>query len=163
MPDYASFFHAYAQAYERSLGDQVDVTGIRAFFAESFVSANVNGQVMAGANDDAFAAQLVKGYAFYKAIGTRSMKVERVEAQPLYEGHDRVRVFFVAGYRKRDGAELSIPFDGLYLLQRRQDGPKIFGFISGDETALYQQHGLVDETGHPVNDPSASDAAHAAA
>lgn len=150
LPDYEAFFRAYTQAYERSLVESVDVAAIRGFFAEAFVGAGVSGHVAAGANDDSFEATLRKGFAFYKAIGTTSMQVERVESQPLYENHDRVRVFYRAGYRRKDGSEVSIPFDLVYLLQRRSGGPKIFGFIAGDEMAAYKAHGLVDESGQPA-------------
>ncbi|MVQ31610.1 hypothetical protein [Ramlibacter pinisoli] len=150
MPDYEEFFRQYARAYERSLGESVDVAAIRAFFAEGFISVSVGGRVAAGANDETFEEALIRGYGFYKAIGTRSMKVDRVETEALCENHDRVRVYYSAGYRKRNGAEVSIPFDVLYLLQRRSGSPKIFGFIVGDEMAIYKQHGLVDETGQPA-------------
>lgn len=150
VPDYEEFFREYAKAYERSLGASVDVAAIRSFFAETFVSASVSGRVATGANDETFAELLRKGFGFYKAIGTTSMKIDRVEPEALYENHDRVRVFYSAAYRSKDGREASIPFDVLYLLQRRSGGPKIFGFIAGDEMAVYRAHGLVDETGQPA-------------
>ena len=150
FPDYEQFFREYAKTYERSLGESVDVAAIRSFFAEAFVAASVGRQVVAGANNETFEETLRRGYAFYKAIGTTSMSVDRVEPEPLYVNHDRVRVFYSAGYRKRDGTEVSIPFDVLYLLQRRSRGPKIFGFVADDEMAAYREHGLVDETGQPA-------------
>jgi hypothetical protein len=150
MPEYEMFFREYASAYERSLGESVDVAAIRGFFAEAFIAASVGGQVAVGANDETFEETLRRGYVFYKAIGTTTMKVDRVESEVLYENHDRVRVFYLAGYRKRDGTEVSIPFDVMYLLQRRSGGPKIFGFVAGDEMAVYRQHGLVDEAGQPA-------------
>ena len=61
-----------------------------------------------------------------------------------------MRVFYVAQYERSDGAWITIPFDVLYLLQRRKDGPKIFAFIAGDEMALYREHGLVDADGNPA-------------
>ncbi len=149
-PDYDAFFHRYARAYQASLGDRVEVELIRSFFAESFLAASTLGGVNVGANDDAFARTLETGYAFYKAIGTKRMAVERIEVEPLYEAHDRVRVFYVAEYDRPDGASITIPFDVLYLLQRRKDGPKIFAFIAGDETALYREHGLMDAEGRPA-------------
>lgn len=150
LPDYDQFFREYAKAYERSLGESVDVTAIRGFFAEAFISAGTGGQVATGENNDAFEETLRSGYAFYRAIGTMSMKVDRVESAALYENHDRVQVFYTARYRKKDGTEVSIPFDVLYLIQRRRDGPRIFGFIAGDEMAVYRKHGLVDERGQPA-------------
>jgi hypothetical protein len=155
-PDYETFFREYAAAYQRSLGETVDVNTIRSFFAEAFVSAGVGGEVAAGSNDETFAETLEKGFAFYKAIGTVKMAVDHVQAEALYENHDRVRVFYVADYRKKDGTELSIPFDLMYLLQRRSDGPKIFGFIAGDEMGLYRRYGLVNDRGEPVQAESAA-------
>lgn len=150
MPDYEALFRDYVAAYNRSLGDAVDVKAIRAFFAESFIGAGANGQVNAGGNDDSFATALRQGYAFYKAIGTRRMDVELVHAEPLHEGHDKVVVSYRAHYKKKDGSRLEIPFQLVYLLQRRKEGPKIFGFVAGDEMALYREHGLVDEKGKPA-------------
>jgi hypothetical protein len=149
-PDYDAFFRDYAAAYQRSLGASVDTTAIRAFFAEGFVGAGPNCQVKAAANDDAFEKSLQQGYAFYKALGTRSMAVERVESEPLFEGHDKVRVFYRAGYERQAGATLSIAFDVVYLVQRRPQGAKIFAFVAGDEMALYRKHGLIDEAGEPT-------------
>jgi hypothetical protein len=150
MPDYEGFFREYASAYERSLGESVDVKTLRSFFAEAFLSAGTAGEVAAGANDRQFEETLRKGYAFYKAIGTVSMKVDHIEPEVLYENHDRVRVFYVAGYARRSGETVSISFDVLYLMQRRSGGPKIFGFIAGDEMAVFRQHGLVNEAGEPA-------------
>jgi len=150
MPDYDAFFRTYAQAYERSLGPSVDRQAIRSVFAEHFISAGVNGEVAAGSNDEIFDTVLLQAYEFYKTIGTRGMKVERVEADVLYDHHDRVRVYYRAEYRKKDGSDLTIPFDVLYLLQRRPGGPKIFAFIAGDEMHLYKQHGLVNDKGEPA-------------
>ena len=150
MPDYAEFFRRYADAYQRSLGDHVEADLIRSFFAESFLGLSTAGGVNAGSNDDSFAEALEQGYAFYRAIGTVSMVCDRVEAEQIAENHDRVRVFYTAGYRRKDGTEVSIGFDLVYLLQRTDDGPKIFAFIAGDEMGLYQRYGLVDEAGNPA-------------
>lgn len=150
LPDYEGFFHEYARVYERSLGDSVDVKAIRSFFAEAFLAASITGQVAVGANDQQFEEALQKGYAFYKAIGSVSMEIDRIEPEVLYENHDRVRVYYVAGYKKKDGRTASIAFDVMYLVQRRSEGPKIFGFIAGDEMAVFRRYGLVNEDGEPT-------------
>lgn len=107
------------------------------------------GEVRAGVNDESFIRTLEKGYAFYRVIGTHRVHSRRVETQEICEGHDRVRVFYEADYKRRDGSSLSITFDVVYLLQRRPEGPKIFAYIAGDEMGLYRQHGLVDRDGKP--------------
>jgi hypothetical protein len=150
MPNYETHFKEYAAAYERSLGQSVDSKAIRAFFAEGFVAASTVGEVKAGANDQTFERALQQGYAFYKSIGTKHMEVQRVEVEPLYEGHDKARVFYRAEYEKKDGTTLTISFDVMYLLQRRQAGPKIFAFVTGDEMAIYEKHGLVDKERKPT-------------
>ena len=150
MPDYDALFREYAAVYNRSLGDKVDAKAIRGFFAEAFLAAGVNGEVNAGTNDKDFETTLHQAYGFYKSIGTRSLQVNKVEPKPLFDGHDVVRVFYTAKYRKPHGEDLAIPFTVVYLLQRREGGPKIFAFIAGDEMALYKQHGLVDDHGQPA-------------
>jgi hypothetical protein len=78
------------------------------------------------------------------------MTLLKIEVTPIDAFHDMVRPYFRADYRKKNGDDLSIPFDLAYTLQRREGGPKIFAFIAGDEMALYREHGLVDEEGKPA-------------
>jgi hypothetical protein len=150
-PDYDAWFRSYADAYTRSLGGHVEVETICGFFAETVLALGVDGSVNpATTADKAFGDMLVQMYGFYKAIGTRRMAVERVEVSPLYDNHDRVQVFYRADYDKPDGAAVTIPFDVVYLVQRRKTGPAIFAFIAGDEMALYSRHGLIGEDGAPA-------------
>jgi hypothetical protein len=148
--DYLSHFRRYADAYTRSLGDRVDTETIRGFFAEEVLALGTNGTLHPAKNDASFDEMLTRAYAFYKAVGTRRMSVERVEVSAVYENHDAVRVFYVADYERSDGTPLSIRFDLCYLVQRRDDRPLIFAFVAGDEMALYREHGLVDADGAPT-------------
>ncbi len=153
-PDYEAWFCAYADAYTRSLDGEVEVETIRGYFAETVLALGVDGTLNPATVADAgFADGLVQMYDFARAIGTRRMSVERVEVSPLYDNHDRVRVFYKADYRKPDGTALTIPFDLVYLVQRRKTGPAIFAFIAGDEMAEYRRHGLVDADGRPPPAP----------
>jgi hypothetical protein len=148
-PDYQAFFEAYAAEYEKAREGRMDLRALRAYFAEGFVAADTTGRIVAGSNDGRFDETLRRGYGFYMAIGTRRMRVEHIEVQPMYENHDRVRVFYCAEYVRPGGEELVIPYDLVYLLQRRADGPRIFAYIAGDEMGLYRRHGLVDEQHRP--------------
>jgi hypothetical protein len=150
QPDYLAFFRRYADAYEKSLGDTIEVETIRSFFAEEFMGLSIAGGINAGKNDETFIQALQQGYAYYKAIGTVGMRAESVDVMELAQNHDRVRVFYSARYRRRSGEELTISFDVTYLLQRQEHGPKIFAFISGDELGTYRAHGLVDDQGNPA-------------
>jgi len=149
QPDYEAFFRNYVDVFNRSVKDGVDVDAIRLSYAEYFVSAG-GGAVQGGANDEKYAEVLRQGSGFYQAIGLTGMTLLQVEVTPMDAGHDMVRPYYRADYRKKDGQALSIDFDLVYMLQRREGGPKIFAFVAGDEIALYREYGLVDEEGKPV-------------
>jgi hypothetical protein len=153
-PDYIDLFRRYAQVYEQSLHGPVHVSAIRAFFAEAFLAASLDGRVAAGSNDEAFGQSLARGFEFYRSIGNTSMHVDRVEAHALCEGHDRVRVHYTAGYRRKDGGRVAIRFDVLYLMQRRDGRPRIIGFFAGDEMAAYRKHGLIDDANATRAEPA---------
>ncbi len=149
-PDYEKVFRDYVALFNSAITGEVDAGGIRASYAEYFVSAGAGGAVRGGANDAEYAEVLKQGAGFYRAIGLQGMKLLKVESAPIDVEHDMVRPFFRADYRKKDGSEVSIEFDVVYMLQRRAEGPKIFAFVAGDEMALYREHGLVDKDGKPA-------------
>lgn len=139
-----SIFRAYADAYNRSLGDSVDVEGIRASFADCFVAAGPD-VVNCGRNDDSFVATLQQGYAFYRSIGTKHIDVRRLVPIAIDDRHHMVKVFYTASYEKAGtGEPMAIEFDVTYLLQTRDGASKIFAFVAGDEMGLYRRYGLVD-------------------
>ncbi len=43
----------------------------------------------------------------------------------------------------RDRTDVAIDFDVHYLVQKLDDEPKIFGWVSGDEQALLRKHGII--------------------
>lgn len=141
QPDIRAFFENYIAACNRSLSASVDSTAIRSSFAESFIGANPQG-VVCGDNDEAFTETLLKGYAFYKSIGTRKMALEDVETAKIDPSHFLVTVSYRATY-DRNGKAITIPFSVAYLLQHRDGQLKIFGFIAGDEMEIYRHHGLL--------------------
>lgn len=138
------FFRGYVDAFNRSLGEQVDVEGIRAHFSPCFVAAGPGG-VECGQNDASFAETLQQGYAFYKSIGTRAMAVRGVTTTPIDERHQMAHVDYRATYVKPDGETLGIDFAVTYMLAARDETFEIFAFVAGDEMALYREHGLIAE------------------
>lgn len=141
--DFEDFFAGYVDAYNRSLGDSVDHEAIRSHFSPSFIAAGPEG-VMTGENDESFSQALDKGYAFYKSIGTRQMNVTGVQITDIDESHYMAKVHYTAEYEK-DGEPLVIPFPVSYMIEDREGQLQIFGFVAGDEMALYRQYGLVDD------------------
>ncbi len=143
QPDFEDFFHSYVAAFNRSLGESVDAEGIRKHFSDIFIAAGPD-SLATGENDDTFSKTLEKGYDFYKSIGTTHMAVESAQPVDIDETHFLVKVGYHATYEK-DGDEITIPFEVSYLIEVRNGHPKIFGFVAGDEMALYREHGLVPD------------------
>ncbi|RYY98542.1 MAG: nuclear transport factor 2 family protein [Alphaproteobacteria bacterium] len=138
----ASFFESYANLYNRALAGENVFGDIAARFSPRFIAAGPD-SVSTGKQDAAFRRQLGKMYAFYRSIGTQKMTSKRVETTPIDANHMMAKVFYCGQYRKPDGTDLKIDFDVTYFLDVSTTKPKIFGFVAGDEMALYRQHGLV--------------------
>jgi hypothetical protein len=138
------FFQSYVDAFNRSLGERVDVEGIRSHFSDCFVAAGPQG-VKCGDNTEEFAETLRQGYAFYTAIGTRAMALRGVTATPIDDLHQMATVDYRATYEKPSGETVEIDFAVTYFLESRDESFKIFGFVAGDEMALYREHGLLPD------------------
>lgn len=148
QPDYHDVFVRYAHALNRSLAGSDEIDTIRDFYAETSLALGMDGMLKAAANEE-LGTILAHVHDFYIRVKVQSMAVERLEVSELAPGHDRVLVHFVARYLVR-GEQVAIPFSVTYLCQRRTDGPKIFGFIAGDEMAVLKDHGIIDDNGEPV-------------
>ena len=99
-----------------------------------------------GENNSDFADVLVQGYAFYRSIGARSMAVRAITTTPIDEMHQMARVDYRATYDKPSGETLAIDFAVTYFLAARDQTITIFGFVAGDEMALFRQHGLLGDS-----------------
>ncbi|WP_421951273.1 nuclear transport factor 2 family protein [Pelagibacterium sp.] len=141
--DFESFFADYLDAYNRSLGDRVDYGAIRSHFSSCFIAAGPEG-VMTSENDESFSQALDKSCAFYKSIGTKKMNVTGVQITDIDEGHYIAKVHYAAEYEK-DDEPLVIPFAVTYMLEDRDGQLKIFGFVAGDEMAIYRQYDLIPD------------------
>lgn len=139
-----AFFESYADLYNRALAGEDVFDEIMVRFSPKFIAAGPDG-VATGKQGGAFRRTLEKGYRFYRDIGTRKMTAKRVEVTPIDGCHCMARVFYAADYQKKDGSPLRIEFDMTYFLDTSTVKPKIFGFVAGDEMALYRQHGLMPE------------------
>ena len=139
------FFRRYVEAFNRSLGETVDVDGIRAHFADCFVAAGLAG-VRCGENGDEFAETLQQGYGFYRSIGTRMMAVQGITETPIDEANRMAKVEYRATYDRADGETIDLDFAVTYLLHSGGGGIKVFAFVAGDEMALYREHGLLPPT-----------------
>jgi hypothetical protein len=142
-----AFFESYANLYNRGLAGENVFPEIASRFSPQFIAAGPNG-VATGKQGAAFRRTLEKGYRFYRQIGTKKMTAKRVEVTKIDACHSMAKVFYAADYIKQDGSPLRLEFDVTYFLDTSTPKPKIFGFVAGDEMALYRQHGLI-----PHNQP----------
>jgi hypothetical protein len=138
-----AFFTDYETRFNRFLSDShLDLDGQVGAFADCFVESSPVG-VSCGKNDDQFRKAIPEGFAFYKSIGTQSMKIGALDITPLDDYHAMVKVHWESHYKKPDGSPLQIDFDVIYMLQILDDQPRIFAYITGDEQGTLQKHGLI--------------------
>lgn len=141
------FFAEYEARFNRALGDnpEVDVETTAAAFADCFIAANPNG-VFCGTNDEQFRAVIPSNNEFYRSIGTQSMKVAGLDVTPLDDLHAVAKVHWDSHDKKKNGEHVQIEFDVIDLMQILGGIPKVFGYITGDETKVLQEYGLIPES-----------------
>ena len=98
---------------------------------------------MTGKNDNQFKQVMTQGYAHYRAIGTRGMRIGNVRVSPIDEHHCVAHVAWTATYARTAQPDVSIDFDVHYLVQKLDGLPKVFGWVSGDEQAVLREHGII--------------------
>ena len=140
----SDFFAAYEARTNQALADppDVDVEATVSAFAEAFIHADPNG-VRCGRNDGELRSAIPQGFAFYRRIGTKSMRIIGLTATPLDDHHAMAKVQWRAEYRTDDGREERIDFEVIYFVQTTTGRPKIFAYITGDEQKAYREHGLL--------------------
>lgn len=136
------FFARYEQFFAQSLAGKMDGNEISSLYAQEFIAASPLG-VLAGKNDPAFQQALAQGYVQYRKIGTKDMRVRKVDISPIDELHCVAHVAWTATYTTPHSPYISIDFDVHYLLQQLGSGPRIFGWVAGDEQEVLKQHGVI--------------------
>ena len=134
-------FDRYEQAFERALRDDVDMDEVAALYATAFIGASPAG-VMTAANDEQFRTVMAQGYAHYRAIGTKAMRIRDLRIAPMDEHHCVAHVDWAATYARQDRPDVEIAFTVHYLVQKLAADAKVFGWITGDEQALLKAHGI---------------------
>ncbi|MDX9996846.1 MAG: nuclear transport factor 2 family protein [Phenylobacterium sp.] len=137
-----ALFDRYARAFNQALVDEPDLDEIATFYAPEFIAASPAG-VATGRNDDRLRAVMAQGYDRYRAIGTRDMRVRSVRVTPVDDLHALAHVAWIATYARPDLSETRIDFEVAYLVQDLGEGPRIFGWVTGDEEAALKAHGVV--------------------
>jgi hypothetical protein len=135
-------FERYESVFNRSLAGNQDMDEVVSLYASNFIAATPAG-VMTGNNDDHLKLVMAQGYAHYREVGTKGMRIRQVHLSPIDDRHCVAHVSWTATYARRDQTETTIDFDVHYLVQKLNGDPKVFGWVSGDEKALLKQHGIV--------------------
>jgi len=135
-------FERYECLFNRSLGGDADMDAVASLYASAFIAASPAG-VMTGKNDDQLKRVMEQGYARYRAIGTKGMRIRDVRISPIDEQHCLAHVAWTATYAREDQPDTTIDFEIHYLVQRLDGEAKVFGWVSGDEDALLREHGIV--------------------
>ncbi len=135
-------FERYENFFRRSLDGDVDMNEVAALYAPKFIAASPAG-VMTGKNDDQFRRAMERGYAHYRSIGTKDMRIRDVRLSPIDDHHCVAHVAWRATHTRKDQRDVTIDFDVHYFVQKLDGEPKVFGWVSGDEQALLKEHGIV--------------------
>ncbi|MEZ0000918.1 hypothetical protein ABIA18_002715 [Sinorhizobium fredii] len=135
------FFKRYESMANRVLASDMGVDETTFAFASDFIAASPAG-VMAGKNDKSLTTSMEKGYARYRAIGTRELKIRNLEITPIDALHFLVRVDWRSVYEVDERPDIVIDFEVHYLVQLHNGEPRIFGWVSGDEEAVLREHGI---------------------
>jgi hypothetical protein len=134
-------FERYEEFFKQSLAGDIDMDAVKSLYASAFIAASPAG-VMIGENDDKLKKAMAEGYAHYRAIGTKEMRIRNVRLTPIDEHHCVAHVAWTATYARQNQPDVAIDFDVHYLVQKLDGEPKIFGWVSGDEQALLRMHGI---------------------
>lgn len=135
-------FERYARVFNRSLGGDMEMDAVAALYASEFIAASPAG-VMAGKNDEQLKQVMVQGYARYRAMGMKEMRIRDVRLSSMDDHHCVAHVAWTATYARADRPDVAIDFDVHYFVQKLDGEPKVFGWVSGDEEALLRQHGIL--------------------
>ena len=135
-------FERYESFFNRSLRGDMDLDEVAALYASEFIAASPSG-VTTGKNDDQLKQVMAQGYAHYRAIGTKEMRIRDVRLSPIDNHHCVAHVAWTATYARIDQPDVAIDFDVHYFVQKLDGEPKVFGWVSGDEQALLRKHGII--------------------
>ena len=135
-------FERYERLFQQSLGGNRDMHEVAALYASRFIAATPAG-VMTGKNDDQLKQVMAQGYARYRAMGTKEMRIRDIRLSPIDDHHCVAHVAWTATYARKEQPDVEIDFDVHYFVQMLAGKPKVFGWVSGDEQELLRKHGII--------------------
>jgi hypothetical protein len=137
-----TLFALYECAFRQALAAEPDPEAVARLYAPEFIAASPAG-VRTGRNDAQFLHVMAEGYARYRQIGTRDMRIRDIALSPIDDHHCVARVGWTATYARDDLPETVLDFDVHYLVQVLEGIARVFGWIAGDEEAVLKRHGII--------------------
>jgi len=138
----SKLFERYERFFNQALHGDMDMAEVASLYASDFIAASPAG-VMVGQNDEQLRQVMARGYAHYRAIGTKAMRIRDVRISPIDALHCVAHVAWTATYERKNQPDTAIDFDVHYLVQNLSGEAKVFGWIAGDEQAVLKKHGIV--------------------
>ena len=136
-------FERYERLFNDALGGgDVDMQEIASLYTEDVIGVSPAG-VMVAKNDDEFRQRMAQAYARNREIGTREMRINDLRQSAIDDHHCVAHVGWTATYARAGHPDAVIDFFVHYLVRQMQGGTRVFGWVSGDEQALLQKHGIV--------------------
>ena len=79
-------FERYERLFNQTLGGDMDARELASLYASCFIASTPTG-LMTGKNNDQLKQVMAQGYARYRAIGTKEMRIRDIRISPLDEHH----------------------------------------------------------------------------
>lgn len=96
-----SLFARYEKSFKRALAGEIELEEVANLYASDFIAASPAG-VNSGKNDDRLLDVMAKGYAHYRAIGTKAMKLRGLRLSPIDDCHCLAHAAWTATYARKD-------------------------------------------------------------
>jgi len=140
-----AFFDDYAERSTKALKDPPveDIDGVVASFAPYFVESSPKG-VMGGENGADFRKAIPEGFAHYRKVGGKAMRITATKVTEIDENNVMATVDWAFDYvRPKDGKAGTVTFTNRYFLNLADGQPRIFAYITPDEEQAMKDHGLL--------------------
>jgi hypothetical protein len=84
--DQVRLFERYERLFNQALNGEIDLHEVASLYASEFIAATPAG-VMTGKNDDQLRQVMAQGYARYRQMGTKEMRIRGIRISSIDEHH----------------------------------------------------------------------------
>lgn len=127
------------EAMRRELSDD-EMNELASMFADFTVGSSPQGVIGAASSD--LPPYLKGAQANYRRVGGKRFGITDVRISDIDDIHAECRVDWNFAYVNKSGQSGNVRFTNIYYLSFAGGTPKIFAFITPDETKAMREHGL---------------------